>query len=385
MTATQPTREPAHPAPPSRDHATAPARSWRTAAYVAVLAVLLAAVIHPLRRHVEDLRQDLLGRRESPAWRLAQTSQFGLAAAAGTSVRMVPGGPRLELGDLASQATILVLGGFRGPYAVWLWMQAEEEKHRNAHFDLIDRYTRIAALQSEYPQMWAYHGWNLAWNISAQWHSLDRKYQWIRRATEFLQEGNRKNPHNAEIMAALGRIYCEKLGRSQEADYYRARVREDEGRSTFLIAYEWYDRARQTNDRYRTLGGSLSKAVVYSQACHNLSYYATERTAEAFTTLKKSLEPRQAGDDAASREAFQRGLAELNDALGAWEWARREWKEHAIRFEREGVTAELANAYQRFYSEADASVRRLEQLRSELTYESLPSLAPGLDPPELDF
>ncbi|HUX00183.1 MAG: hypothetical protein WBD63_09325 [Phycisphaerae bacterium] len=361
------------------------ASPWRTAAYIAVLAILLAAVIHPLRRHVEDLRQDLLGRRESPAWRLVQASQFGLASAAGNSVRMVPGGPRLELGDLASQATILVLGGFRGPYAVWLWMQAEEEKHQNAHFDLIDRYTRIAALQSEYPQMWAYHGWNLAWNISAQWHSLDRKYQWIRRATEFLQEGNRKNPHNAEIMAALGRIYGEKLGRSQEAEYYRARVREDEGRSTFLIAYEWYDRARQTNDRYGTLGGSLSKAVIYSQACHNLSYYATELTAEAFTTLKKSLEPRQAGDDTAARDAFQRGLAELNDALGAWEWARREWKEHAIRFEREGVTAELANTYQRFYGEADATVRQLEQLRSQLTYESLPSLAPDLDPPELDF
>ncbi len=357
----------------------------RTAAYITVLAILLAAVIHPLRRHVEDLRQDLLGRHESPAWRLAQASQFGLASAAGNSVRMVPGGPQLELGDLASQATILVLGGFRGPYVVWLWMQAEEEKQRNVHFDLIDRYTRIATLQSEYADVWSDLGWNLAWNLSAQWHSLDRKYQWIRRAIEFLQEGNRKNPHNAEIMACLGRIYGEKLGLSQEAEYYRARVREDEGRSTFLLAYEWYDRARRTNDRYGTLRGPLSKSVVYSQACHNLSYYATERTTEAFATLQKSLEPRQAGDDAASREAFQRGLTELDEATAAWQWARREWKEHAIRFEREGVSAMLAGVYQRFYNEADATVKRLEQLRSELTYESLPGLAPSLKPPELGF
>ena len=220
-----------------------------------VLVGILAGLVHPLRRHIESKRQDLLGRHESPGWRLAQAAQFGMATASGTSVRIVPGAPLLELADLPAQAVTLILGGFRGPYVVWLWVQAEQEKQANLHFDLIDRYTKIAALQSEYAEVWSDLGWNLAWNLSVQWHSLDRKYQWIRRAVEFLQEGNRKNPRNAEIMAALGRIYSEKLGRSEEASYYRPRVRQDDGRSTFLIAYEWYDRARKANDRYGTLGG----------------------------------------------------------------------------------------------------------------------------------
>jgi len=350
--------------------------------YAVVLLGLLAGLMPPLRRHVESKRQDLLGRHESPGWRLAQAAQFGMATASGTSVRIIPGAAPLELADLPAQAVTLILGGFRGPYIVWLWVQAEQEKQANIHFDLIDRYTKIAALQSEYAEVWSYLGWNLAWNLSAQWQSLDRKYQWIRRAVEFLQEGNRKNPHNAEIMAALGRVYSEKLGRSEEAPYYRPRVSHDDGRSTFLIAYEWYDRARKTNDRYGTLRGA---AVTYSEACHNVSYYATELTQDAHDTLGRSLEARRAGDDNAALMMFLDGSRKLDEAIAAWTWARREWQDHAVRFEREGIPSTLSGVYQRFYAEADASARQLRELRSQLTYENLPELFPRFLRPDLNF
>ncbi len=349
-----------------------------------VLVGILAGLVHPLRRHIESKRQDLLGRHESPGWRLAQAAQFGMATASGTSVRIVPGAPLLELADLPAQAVTLILGGFRGPYVVWLWVQAEQEKQANLHFDLIDRYTKIAALQSEYAEVWSDLGWNLAWNLSVQWHSLDRKYQWIRRAVEFLQEGNRKNPRNAEIMAALGRIYSEKLGRSEEASYYRPRVRQDDGRSTFLIAYEWYDRARKANDRYGTLGGALSTAVIYSQACHNVSYYATELTQDAHDALSQSLDARRAGDDDAAREKFLDGLRKLDEAVTVWTWARGEWRDHAVRFEREGIPSVLSAVYQRFYAEADTSARQLRELRAQLTYENLPELFPRFQRPDLN-
>ncbi|MBE3069126.1 MAG: hypothetical protein IMZ66_02710, partial [Planctomycetes bacterium] len=251
---------------------------WRTALMAVAIVVAMAAVVHPLRRYVvEPRRQALLGNVEPSGRRLALASQFGFSTAAGVAVRLVPGSSSLELADLPAQAVTVILGGFRGPYVVWLWMKVEDEKHRKIHFDLLDRYTKIAALQSDYPDMWVFHVWNIVWNVPVQWQSIERKYQWIRRGIEFLGEGYRKNPHSAAIMAEMGRIYSEKVGRSQEAYYYRRRVREDEGRSAFLIAYEWYDRARKANDQYGTLGPrSLGKPVVYSQACHALSYYATE-------------------------------------------------------------------------------------------------------------
>ena len=386
---------PRHPAPgesspsPPRVAARRAARRRRdlgiSVLYALVLVGILAGLVHPLRRHIESKRQDLLGRHESPGWRLAQAAQFGMATASGTSVRIIPGAAPLELADLPAQAVTLILGGFRGPYVVWLWVQAEQEKQANLHFDLIDRYTKIAALQSEYAEVWSDLGWNLAWNLSVQWHSLDRKYQWIRRAVEFLEEGNRKNPRNAEIMAALGRIYSEKLGRSEEAPYYRPRVRQDDGRSAFLIAYEWYDRARKANDRYGTWRGPLSPAANYSNACHNVFYYATELTQEAHDALKRSLDARQAADEPAAREAFRAGQEKLDEAIAAWTWARGEWQDHAVRFEREGIPSAQSAVYQRFYAEADRNARQLRELRSELTYENLPELFPRFLRPDLNF
>jgi hypothetical protein len=362
-----------------------PRADWRRAVLILVLIlVALAGVVHPLRRYVvEPRRQALLGNVEPPGRRLALASQFGFSTAAGASVRLVPGTPAMELGDVPAQAVTLILGGFRGPYVVWLWMKAEDEKRMKVHFDLLDRYTKIAALQSDYPQMWVFHVWNIVWNVPVQWQSMERKYQWIRRGIEFLGEGYRKNPRSAEIMAEMGRIYSEKIGRSQEAYYYRQRVKEEEGRSAFLIAYEWYDRARKANDRYDSLGRSLSKPVIYSQACHNLSYYAKELVQEAYDALKESVEARAAGREADARKAAQDGFRKLADAESAWQWARREWQDQALRFEKEGSPGVLLTVYKRFFAEADHWAAQTAALRQSLTYENLPEKLPGIQRPEI--
>ncbi len=348
------------------------------------IVVGLLAVVHPLRRWVvEPRRQALLGRRESPGRRLTLASQFGFATASGTSMRLVPGRPALELSDLPAQAVTLILGGFRGPYVVWLWIKVEEDKHNRIHFDLIDGYTKIAMLQSDYPQVWTFLAWNLAWNLPVQWQSLERRYQWIRRAVEFLGEGYRKNPHSAQIAADMGRIYSEKLGRSQEAEYYRRRVREEFGRSVFLVAYEWYDLARRLGDRYGSLGRGLGKPVMYRQACHSLTYYAEELTQETYDAFAESLNARAAGRHAEARKAFDAGRGKLDEAVNAWNWARRDWHEQTVRFEKEEVMALQLEVFRRFGREAADRTGQLETLRSELTYENLPETFKRMRRPEL--
>ncbi|MBM4018865.1 MAG: hypothetical protein FJ288_11135 [Planctomycetes bacterium] len=363
-----------------------PAADWpRTILYALVVLVLAAAAVHPLRGHVvEPRRQALLGRREPPGRRLALVSQFGFDAAAGDRSSLVPGASRLELGDMPAEAATLILGGFRGPYVVWLWIRAEEEKQKKVHFDLLDRYTKIAMLQGDYPQVWAYHYWNMLWNITVQWQSPERKYQWIRLGIRFLREGYRRNPHSAEIMMEMGRGYMDKIGRSQEAAYYRRRVEEDEGRSAFLIAYEWFDRARKAHDRYGTLGGrGLAPVVAYSQACHALSFYATELTQDMHDALAASAEARRGGREADARRQFAEGQQLLAQAVRAWRWAQREWLQHADRFEKAGAVTELLVNYRKFHAEADQSARRLEALQAELTYENLAEQLKDLPRPDL--
>ena len=109
-----------------------PTRAGRRTTLVGLLlvAAVLAGVVFPLRRYVvEPRRQRLLGEHETPGRRLALCSQYGFSTAAGASVRILPGRPTLELSDLPSKAVTLILGGFRGPYVVYLWIKVEEEKH----------------------------------------------------------------------------------------------------------------------------------------------------------------------------------------------------------------------------------------------------------------
>ena len=357
----------------------------RLVLYGLAIVALVAAVVYPLRRYViEPNRETLLGHVETPARELAQASRFGFETAAGDAVRVVPGSPTMELGDMPSEAVMTILGGFRGPYVVWLWIKAEEEKDQKIHFNLIQRYTQIAILQSDYAQVWTYHAWNLAFNESVQWQSPERKYQWIRRAIEFLEEGQRRNPHSADIMGAIGWTYDLKLGRSQEAEYYRKRVLEEEGQSVFLLAYAWYDRARQANDRYHTLlHAGLSKPAFYEQACHCVTFYAMELSQQSYDTFKASLDARAAGREEESRRQFDIGRRQAAEAVGAWQWAAREWKDHFTRFEAEGISAMLDEVSHRFYDETSASADKMESFRRELTYENLPEKFKELRRPEI--
>jgi hypothetical protein len=371
-------------APPSGfPAADGPPGRFRTLLYGIVLVLVAAFGVHPIRTYVEAKRQALLGRSETPGRRLALASQFGFDAAAGDSMRLVPGAPTADIEDLPAEAVTLVLGGFRGPYVVWLWAKAEDEKQHKIHFDLLDRYSKIAALQSDYPEVWTFHYWNMLWNITVQWQSLERKYQWIRLGIRFLREGYRRNPHSADIMYEMGRGYLYKIGHSQESEYYLRRVKEDEGRSAFLAAYEWFDRARKASDRYGTL--HTSKVVAYSQACHALSYYAIETTQEAHDEFQAGLDARKAGREEESRGRFEAAQKRLGEAIGAWQWAAREWQQHIERFDKEGASPELLRTYAKFYATADDSARKLESIRSELTYDNLPQVMPRIPRPTIEW
>ena len=367
--------------PPEVRAESGPPRSYLTLLYGLVLVLLAAFAVHPLRTYVEAKRQALLGRNEAPGRRLALASQFGFDAAAGDPFRLVPGAPETNIEDLPGEAVTLILGGFRGPYVIWLWTKVEEEKQKKIHFDLLDRYSKIAALQSDYPEVWAFHYWNMLWNITVQWQSPERKYQWIRLGIRFLKEGYRRNPHSADIMLEMGRGYLLKVGHSQESAYYLKRVKEDEGRSAFLAAYEWFDRTRKAGDRYGTL--HESKVVSYSQACHALQYYAIETTQEAHDEFQASMDARKAGREDESRKRFEAAQKRLAEATGAWQWTCREWRAHISRFEKEGASPGLMTNYRRFLSAAEFSGKQLESLQSELTYENLPQIMQQIPRPTL--
>jgi hypothetical protein len=358
--------------------------SLRSIVYLLILSLLMATVVYPIRRYVvEPQRESLLGRHQTPALRLALASEFGFDMASGCTIRMVPGEPLRNLGDLPTDTATVLIGGFRGPYVVWLWVKSQEERQSKGHLNLINRYRQIAALQSDYPVVWTFLTWDVGWNVSVQWQSQEQRYHWVRLAIEFLNEGARKNPHSVEILGQMGWIYAEKLGHSQEAPFFRKRIKEDEGRSTFLIAYEWYDRARKAGDRYGDLGHGFSRPVQYSQACHAVTYYATETTQDAYDTLAAAAEAHKAGrtDEAALK--FAEGRKQMDEAVRAWVWAHQEWNDHITRFEKDEVSPDLGEAYQRFRREADQWTKVLQTALDGMTIENTSERLSKFERPEI--
>jgi hypothetical protein len=69
--------------------------------------------------------------------------------------------------------------------------------------------------------------WNKAYNISVQMAAVQNKYITILDALDYAQRVEASRPNNVSMIYQIGSIYYDKLGGSQEKEYYRTRVREE--------------------------------------------------------------------------------------------------------------------------------------------------------------
>ena len=139
--------------------------------------------------------------------------------------------------DVMIEFPILVLGGFRGPLVMGLWIKAENEKDKQRWWNVKTYHEIIAHLQPNFPSVYVFNAWNLAYNLSVQWHELANKYLWVLDGARYAQKGIWINPDSPDIMFQFADIYDQKLGRSNpERFYYRQRFAEDTVRVANLVA-----------------------------------------------------------------------------------------------------------------------------------------------------
>ena len=150
--------------------------------------------------------------------------------------KVVPYRPEVRR-DVMIEFPILVLGGFRGPLVMGLWIQAEAEKNEQQWWNVKTYHEIIAHLQPNFPSVYVFNAWNLAYNLSVQWHEADNKYMWVLDGARYAQKGFWINPDSPDIMFQLADIYGQKMGRSMpERLYYRQRFAEDTVRVAKLVA-----------------------------------------------------------------------------------------------------------------------------------------------------
>ena len=121
--------------------------------------------------------------------------------------------------------TTVALGGFRGILADILWMRAGNLQDEGRYFELVQLSGWITKLQPRSPPIWAYHAWNMAYNVSALMTAPEERWRWVRNGIVLLRDdGMAANPGSARLHQELGWLFLHKLGTDSDtcAAYYRA-------------------------------------------------------------------------------------------------------------------------------------------------------------------
>jgi hypothetical protein len=133
-------------------------------------------------------------------------------------------GSEAKISNLDSFSLALLLGGFRGPLVMMLWSSSEAQKQSKDLEDFDSKIELIRLLQPEFDSVHIFQMWNKAYNISVQMANNSDKYATIVDALEYGYRQNAQHPDDMNILSSIGRIFFDKLGGSQEQDYYTKRV-----------------------------------------------------------------------------------------------------------------------------------------------------------------
>lgn len=120
--------------------------------------------------------------------------------------------------------TSAVLGGFRSLAVQVLWRRAQKMKQDGDYYEMVDLYNIITKLQPGQHQAWAFQAWDLAYNVSVEFHNLEDRVFWLFRGIDLLrQQGIPKNDQVPELASECSWIIQHKLGRTLDYahPYYR--------------------------------------------------------------------------------------------------------------------------------------------------------------------
>jgi len=122
------------------------------------------------------------------------------------------------------------MGSLRGLAINYLWQHAERQKQEGRLFDSNTTAQWITRLQPRFPQVWSFHAWNMAYNISVTTDTQDERWDWVSKGISLLRdEGIPYNPKAIRLYRELSWIFAHKIGRYTDDKhwYYKLRMAEE--------------------------------------------------------------------------------------------------------------------------------------------------------------
>lgn len=134
-----------------------------------------------------------------------------LAASAGRN-RLVYTDRATE-GDPPQVAAGIAMGAFRGIFVNFLWIRANELKEDGRFYEAIDLARAITKLEPRFPQVWVFHAWNMAYNISVTTQTPQERWQWVNAGIRLLRDqAIPANPNDLLVHKELAWIFLHKIG-----------------------------------------------------------------------------------------------------------------------------------------------------------------------------
>ena len=116
--------------------------------------------------------------------------------------------------------TTVALGSFRGIIVDILWVRASRLQDEGRYFELVQLADWITKLEPRVPEVWAFHAWNLSYNVSVLFNKGEDRWRWVNQGIKLLRdEALVHNPANPTLHWELSWIYFQKLGMTLDSKH----------------------------------------------------------------------------------------------------------------------------------------------------------------------
>lgn len=193
--------------------------------------------------------------------------------------------------DPASSTMNLLLLGFRGIATSVLWMDAQDQQKAKDWAALRATTDSIILLQPHFLKVWHFQGWNLAYNVSAEWDLVPDRYYWVKEGIKFFMRGQERNEKYPELYWYTGDTIGKKIGRSDEWVQFRKffikdpdtaqfkggpdpRINEN-GKDNYQVAKAWFELANKNIDDYHNMEHIMAEILFRSYPMRAQMDYAT--------------------------------------------------------------------------------------------------------------
>jgi hypothetical protein len=117
------------------------------------------------------------------------------------------------------------IGALRGIIVDYLWIKVNMMKEKGQFYEVMSDADLITKLQPRFPDVWAFHGHNMAYNISVLTNTREERWDWVQQGIDLVRnKGLRYNPNDVVLHKELAFWFAHKIdGVADDAHLYYKR------------------------------------------------------------------------------------------------------------------------------------------------------------------